>query len=227
MLSGLAMTTQQGAVHVAIIDFLTFHHALCHRLGRMSVLAVFYSGDSISIHFIACICFTDSFFYSAAPSPCWQGVCVLRSGISIPCASALDEIDAKLAGLASFSLQTSVGPIGWRSSDHADADHTEWVRIDLGAEQEIDLIALVPALARGGYNAYEADAFPLRFQIIAGTEHDVEGKVIASFSEQDAVMPRIAPLCIPCPGTRASWIKLEATRLGSAFVGRTLRAAAR
>ena len=62
--------------------------------------------------------------------------------------------------------------------------------------------------------------FPLRFQIIAGTEHDVEGKVIASFSEQDAVMPRIAPLCIPCPGTRASWIKLEATRLGS-VVGRT------
>ena len=89
MLSGLAMTTQQGAVHVAIIDFLTFHHALCHRLGRMSVLAVFYSGDSISIHFIACICFTDSFFYSAAPSPCWQGVYVLRSGISIPCACAL------------------------------------------------------------------------------------------------------------------------------------------
>ena len=126
----------------------------------------------------------------------------------------LDEIDTRLAGLASFSLQTSVGPIGWRSSDHHDADHTEWVRIDLGAEQEIDLIALVPALARGGYNAYEADAFPLRFQIIAGTEHDVEGKVIASFSEQDGVMPRIAPLCIPCPGTRASWVKLEATRLG-------------
>ena len=126
----------------------------------------------------------------------------------------LGEIDAKLAGLASFSLQTSVGPIGWRSGDHGDADHTEWVRIDLGAEQEIDLIALVPALARGGYNAYEADAFPLRFQIIVGTEHDVEGKVIASFSEQDAVTPRIAPLCIPCPGTRASWIKLEATRLG-------------
>ena len=126
----------------------------------------------------------------------------------------LGEIDAKLAGLASFSLQTSVGPIGWRSGDHGDADHTEWVRIDLGAEQEIDLIALVPALARGGYNAYETDAFPLRFQIIAGTEHDVEGKVIASFSEQDAVTPRIAPLCIPCPRTRASWIKLEATRLG-------------
>ena len=65
----------------------------------------------------------------------------------------LDEIDTRLAGLASLSLQTSVGPIGWRSSDHHDADHTEWVRIDLGAEQEIDLIALVPALARGGYNA--------------------------------------------------------------------------
>ena len=139
----------------------------------------------------------------------------------------LDEIDTRLAGLASFSLQTSVGPIGWRSSDHHDADHTEWVRIDLGAEQEIDLIALVPALARGGYNAYEADAFPLRFQIIVGTEHDVEGKVIASFSEQDAVMPRIAPLCNSLPRNPGIMGQAGGNTAWSAFVGRTLRAAAR
>ena len=75
--------------------------------------------------------------------------------------------------LASFSLQTSVGPIGWRSATMLMPIIPSGCVSTLGAEQEIDLIALVPALARGGYNAYDADAFPLRFQIIAGTEHDL------------------------------------------------------
>ena len=126
----------------------------------------------------------------------------------------LDEIDSTLEGLASFSMQTSVGPIGWRSTSYPEADHTEWIRIDLASEQEIDLIALVPALSRGGYNDFIADGFPVDFQIIAGGVDDPEGKVIASFSEQDAVLPRIAPLIIACPGTRASWVKVLATRLG-------------
>ena len=33
----------------------------------------------------------------------------------------LGEIDAELERLASFSLQTSVGPIGWRSLMYPDA----------------------------------------------------------------------------------------------------------
>ena len=127
----------------------------------------------------------------------------------------LEEIDAELDRLASFSLQTSVGPIGWRSNMYTDADHTEWIRIDLGSEQEIDLIALVPALTRGSYNTYHADGFPLSFSILAGSADDPEGKLIASFEEGDGVLPRIAPLSIACPGTRASWIKVVVTKLGT------------
>jgi len=127
----------------------------------------------------------------------------------------LEEIDAELDRLASFSLQTSVGPIGWRSNMYTDADHTEWIRIDLGSEQEIDLIALVPALTRGSYNTYHADGFPLNFSILVGSADDPEGKLIASFEEGDGVLPRIAPLSIACPGTRASWIKVVVTKLGT------------
>ena len=127
----------------------------------------------------------------------------------------LGEIDAKLVGLASFSLQTSVGPIGWRSLMYPDASHTEWIKVDLGSEQEIDLIALVPALTRGSYNTYHADGFPLSFSILAGSADDPEGKLIASFEEGDEVLPRIAPLTISCPGTRASWIKVVASKLGT------------
>ena len=71
--------------------------------------------------------------------------------------------------------------------------------MDLGSEQEIDLIALVPALTRGSYNTYHADGFPLSFSILAGSADDPEGKLIASFEEGDEVLPRIAPLthCLP------------------------------
>lgn len=127
----------------------------------------------------------------------------------------LKVMDRKLKGLASFSLQTSVGPIGWRSQAHIDVDHTEWIRVDLGSEQDIDLIAVVPALSRGSYNSYIADGFPLSFQIFAGVEGDSEGKLIASFDRKDMVLPRIAPLTIACPGTRASWVKVVATELGT------------
>ena len=93
--------------------------------------------------------------------------------------------------------------------------HTEWISVDLGSEQEIDLIALVPALTRGSYNTYHADGFPLSFSILAGSADDPEGKLIASFEEGDEVLPRIAPLTISCPGTRASWIKVVASKLGT------------
>lgn len=124
------------------------------------------------------------------------------------------SIRAQLDGLASFSLQTSVGPIGFRSESYLEADHTEWVGVDLGKEQEIDLIALVPVLRHGSYNTYEADAFPVEFQVLVCTADDPEGKVIASFGPEDEILPRIAPLVIHCPGMRASRVKLVATRLG-------------
>jgi signal transduction histidine kinase len=127
----------------------------------------------------------------------------------------LDEIDAQLEALASFSLQTSVGPIGWRSTMHSDADHSEWIKVELGSEQDIDLIALVPALSRGSYNSFIADGFPVSFSVFAGSADEPEGKLIASYDEQDDILPRIAPLTIACPGTRASWIKVVATKLGT------------
>ena len=213
MLSGLAMTTQQGAVHVANIDLLTFHHALCHIPGRMTVLAVFYSGDKVFIPFMHILYRFVVLLCCAIPMLA-GGLCAQERDID-SLRERLEEIDAELDRLASFSLQTSVGPIGWRSNMYTDADHTEWIRIDLGSEQEIDLIALVPALTRGSYNTYHADGFPLSFSILAGSADDPEGKLIASFEEGDEVLPRIAPLTISCPGTRASWIKVVVTKLGT------------
>ena len=178
----------------------------------MTALAVFYSGDKVFIPFMHILYRFVVLLCCAIPMLA-AGLCAKEDIDSLR--GRLNEIDTQLEGLASFSLQTSVGPIGWRSLMYPDASHTEWIKVDLGSEQEIDLIALVPALTRGGYNTYHADGFPLSFNILAGSVDDPKGKLIASFEEGDGVLPRIAPLSIACPGTRASWIKVVATKLGT------------
>lgn len=132
----------------------------------------------------------------------------------------LENIDAELAGLANFSLNSGVGPIGFRSRDHADANHREWVRVDLGEEAEIDEVILIPVLWRDLRAGFVADAFPASLKIIAGKAGDEVGAVVAEFPDTASLLPRIAPLVVPAGGVRASWIKIETDKLSKrAFDG--------
>jgi signal transduction histidine kinase len=125
----------------------------------------------------------------------------------------LRNIDQQLEGLATFSMQTSVGAIGFRSKVHPDPDYTEWIHIDLNGTHEIDLIVLVPAIWRETGTGFIADGFPTEFEVLAGTPEHPEGTTIARFTSEDTLLPRIAPLAIPCSKTKASWVKLLATKL--------------
>jgi len=125
----------------------------------------------------------------------------------------LVEIDTKLDDLAAFSLRSGVGSVGYRSQAHPRPDQTEWVQIDLGKEVAIDQIVLVPTLWRGAKTGLQQEGFPEDFHLVAGTSQDEIGTVIASFTAKDRLLPRIAPLIVPCPGTRASWVRVEATLL--------------
>jgi signal transduction histidine kinase len=135
----------------------------------------------------------------------------------------LEDIDAELAGLANFSLNSGVGPIGFRSRDHADANHREWVRVNLGEEAEIDEVILVPVLWRDLRAGFVADAFPASLKIIAGKAGDEVGTVVADFPDTASLLPRIAPLVVPAGGVRASWIRIESDKLSKrAFDGRNI-----
>ena len=124
----------------------------------------------------------------------------------------MDTIQAELNELAQFSLRSGVGSIGYRSGDHKQPNALEWVQIDLEQAVPIDQIVLVPSIWRDTKSGFSADNFPVAFQIIAGIRPDTQGAVIASFSASDQLLPRIAPLIIPC-ATTASWVRLEATIL--------------
>lgn len=125
----------------------------------------------------------------------------------------LQEIDRQLTKLANYNLSGGVGAIGSRSRTYDSAEHTEWIEIDLGTAVGLDQVLLVPAIRRDGINGFQADAFPRNFRLLAGTGDDRVGKVVAEFTGRDGLLPRIAPLVIPCGGVIASWIRLEANVL--------------
>ena len=150
-------------------------------------------------------------------SPCLAGAVQegppLRSKNLSQLERRLAEIDGTLRTLARYSLRSGVGPIGCRSQAHADAAHTEWFEVALGREETFDAIVLVPVICHDAAKGFSADGFPVEFTLRAGTAQDTNGTVVASFGSDAQLLPRITPVLIPCPGTTASWVRLEATLL--------------
>lgn len=126
----------------------------------------------------------------------------------------LEDINSRLATLAHFTMQTGVGAIGYRSVVRDTADREEWVQIDLGEPGPIDEIVIVPTIYRRFDSQLRADAFPEAFRVVAGTGDEANGTVIASFTADDRLLPRIAPVVIPCQ-IEASWVRVEATTLST------------
>ena len=126
----------------------------------------------------------------------------------------LEAIDVELDQLARFNPRSGTGSISYRSPSHPNANQLEWVQVELEQPTSIDQIVLVPAICRETESKFQADGFPVNFRILAGTEHDSDGTVIASFSETNSLLPRIAPLVVSCD-TTASWVRVEATKLSA------------
>ena len=128
----------------------------------------------------------------------------------------LNNIDHQLKELAQPSLRGGIGAIGYRSKSRKNANHTEWIEINLDKEYPIDEIALVPLLYRDSKQGFTANAFPLSFRILAGTKANQTGTVIADYPSTAHLLPRVAPLVVKVPKeTIASWIKIEVTQLGA------------
>lgn len=121
----------------------------------------------------------------------------------------LATLDHELSQLASLSLLSGVGAVGYRSQIHTSPTVPESIQIDLGKEVAIDEIVLVPTLWRDTMTGFRADGFPREFRIIAGTAGDPVGTVVASYGASSRLLPRTAPLIVSCPGTIASWVRVE------------------
>lgn len=123
----------------------------------------------------------------------------------------LQTVDHELNQLASLSLLSGVGSVGYRSLPHSSPTEQESIQINLGDEVTIDQIVLVPTLWRDTRTGFRADGFPREFRIIVGTASDPVGKVVASYGSSTRLLPRTAPLTVSCHGTNASWVRVETT----------------
>ncbi|MFT5300770.1 MAG: signal transduction histidine kinase [Mariniblastus sp.] len=124
----------------------------------------------------------------------------------------LSAIDKQLAQLCTISLRGGIGSVG---AGTAGRKHQtlEWFEIDLKQRFPIDHIVLTPMIWRDPVSQPQAEGFPIDFRVIAGVEGDSKGTVVASYSADDGLLPRIAPLVIPCHSRVASWVRIESSRL--------------
>jgi len=131
---------------------------------------------------------------------------------------SLSQMDLQSTQLARYSLQSGVGAIGYRSESHAAPNNTEWVEIVFPEVTVVDEVVLVPAILRDINLGFTSDAFPIEFRVLASlsaSANDSSDEIeIASFSASDRLLPRIAPLIVPCDRVEALRIRIEATVLG-------------
>lgn len=125
------------------------------------------------------------------------------------------EIQDALSGLAIPSLNSGVGAVGYRSGSYVDAEHVEWVQVDLLESGPVDAVVLVPTLWRDTQLGFIADNFPDEFVVIAGTQTDPSGKVIYEHRGAKNASLGITPFFIPVDEGEVSWIRVEAKRLNA------------
>lgn len=121
----------------------------------------------------------------------------------------IEYIDHTLTELADFQMTTGMGPIGYRSKGIASE---EWVEIRFKQSHTLDQVVVVPTLWRSTRDGPKADAFPEAFRILA-LKPSGEQILLAEYSEDDQITPRIAPLVIDCEPQLAIGLRLEATKL--------------
>ena len=126
----------------------------------------------------------------------------------------LSELDAELSRLAPLSMRSGIGATGYRSQSYAESNNAAWIEVRWDKNVVIDEIVLVPTIWRNLNGGYSADGFPIEFHVLIGSDKSSDGVDIASYTAEDSLLPRVAPLVIHHSGSEAaSWIRVVATSL--------------
>ncbi|RYD17813.1 MAG: discoidin domain-containing protein, partial [Verrucomicrobiaceae bacterium] len=106
------------------------------------------------------------------------------------------------------------GNIGWMSEGRAKADETASLSVDLGAENGIDAVRLLPA-KKPTSDLPSGFGFPRRFSVsVSPTAEAGSWTVVA---ERELPNPGHNPLLVTFPPVQARHVKVEATELWKAF----------
>jgi len=125
------------------------------------------------------------------------------------------QINDELNQLANLSLRGGMGSVGFQSPILDDKDTPYWVQINLDQIHQIDQIVLTPVLWRdlSQKDQVIANAFPEGFRVIVGQAENTKGTIVAEYTAEDQLLPRIAPVVVSFPKRAASWVRIETTSL--------------
>lgn len=89
-----------------------------------------------------------------------------------------------------------------------------WVQIDLGSPQDIDWVALVPALVDWQPGEQKLYGFPRRFRVdVSGDASFATFTPVAVFTEEDFPPPGLALAVFRTPGAHARYVRITVTKL--------------
>ena len=119
------------------------------------------------------------------------------------------ELHAALARLPSPPALQAHEHAGFHGGFAPKADSARWIQIDLGAEQVLDAVVVVPAM----FGTTEAYGFPQRFRVDASNDPLFgESSTLLDQTAADVATP-VAPWHIAASGTKARYIRFTATKL--------------
>ncbi len=124
------------------------------------------------------------------------------------------EVAAALAALPAAPPPALTERLGYHSGYSTSAETVEWVEIDLGLEEALDTIVLVPAASDGGGALIPGYGFPLRWRVELADEAAPDVRtIVADFTRADFPNPGALPVLLSCGGARARHVRITATRL--------------
>ncbi|MEY4482928.1 MAG: hypothetical protein RL693_380 [Verrucomicrobiota bacterium] len=127
--------------------------------------------------------------------------------------SACEAIAKRAATLPPIPPPQMHERAGFHSGFAPDADTVRWVQVDLGREQELDAVVVVPAFFGTQLRAPGPYGFPPRFRVDVSTDPGLaESVTLLDHTDRDCV-PLMAPLHIPAHRVKARYVRFTATKL--------------
>lgn len=119
-------------------------------------------------------------------------------------------MEKEIARLPSPAAANSTGSTGFTTVGTTEMEDL-WVELDLGREEPVDQVVLIPTLLRGADGNIPGYGFPIRF-LLAG--YDSEGKQVTLMDQTRADFPNPGqfPVAVHCPvGSKLKGLRLTAT----------------
>jgi hypothetical protein len=142
----------------------------------------------------------------------------IRGRIATIASPELAVLDAQLERLKSQLAEapnaTASATLGYHSQIMPTAVATKWVQVDLGQQQPIERIVLVPAHVVYGGHAGPGFGFPPRFKVeVSDTPDFAEAQLVADHTAADFVAPAGQPILLPVTGVVVRYARVTATKL--------------